>query len=196
MERSEGTGHENQEGGEEGISLRKLQDEDIQSTLVLIREYVAWIGMDLSFQGIAEELETFPHAYAEPWGSFLVAIDSRKVVGCVGLRRLDRDTCELKRLFVRDSHKGRGIGQQLLTRIIEEARAKGYTKEQADLLILRSNVDFAGLCFEFKSPLGSGALSDTVQDEVERILRDGVQRLRRDHRHHRRTLGEQVDIIR
>jgi GNAT superfamily N-acetyltransferase len=134
MERSEGTGHENQEGGEAGISLRKLQDEDIQSTLVLIREYVAWIGMDLSFQGIAEELETFPHAYAEPWGSFLVAIDSRKVVGCVGLRRLDRDTCELKRLFVRDSHKGRGIGQQLLTRIIEEAWAKGYRRMRLDTL--------------------------------------------------------------
>ena len=64
-----------------------------------------------------------------------------------------------------------------------EAWAKGYTKGQADLLILHSNVDFAGMCFEFKSPLGSGTLSDTqeesVQDEEEWILRDGVQRLRR-----------------
>ena len=67
-----------------------------------------------------------------------------------------------------------------------EAWAKGYTKGQADLLILHINVDFAGLCFEFKSPLGSGTLSRhtggiPVQDEEERILRDGVQRLRRDH---------------
>ena len=42
-----------------------------------------------------------------------------------------------------------------------EAWAKGYTKGQADLLILQSNNDFSGLCLEFKSPLGSGTLSDS-----------------------------------
>ena len=45
-----------------------------------------------------------------------------------------------------------------------EAWAKGYTKGQADLLILHTNVDFAGLCSEFKSPLGSGTLSDSQEE--------------------------------
>ncbi|MFZ4618241.1 MAG: GNAT family N-acetyltransferase [Rectinemataceae bacterium] len=134
MERNDRTGHENQEGCEASISLRKLREEDIPATLALIREYVAWIGEDLSFQGLEKELGTFPHSYDEPGGAFLVAIDSGEPVACVGLRRLDAKTREMKRLFVRDSHKGRGIGQQLLTRIIEEARAKGYLRMRLDTL--------------------------------------------------------------
>ena len=44
-----------------------------------------------------------------------------------------------------------------------EAWSKGYQKGQADLLILQSNNDFSGLCIEFKSPLGSGTLSDSQE---------------------------------
>ena len=44
-----------------------------------------------------------------------------------------------------------------------EAWSKGYQKGQADLLILQTNNDFSGLCIEFKSPLGSGALSDSQE---------------------------------
>ena len=44
-----------------------------------------------------------------------------------------------------------------------EAWSKGYQKGQADLLILQTNNDFSGLCIEFKSPLGSGTLSDSQE---------------------------------
>ena len=54
-----------------------------------------------------------------------------------------------------------------------EAWAKGYTKGQADLLILHTNVDFAGLCFEFKSPLGSGTLSDTQEEFLFKMKKSG-----------------------
>ena len=54
-----------------------------------------------------------------------------------------------------------------------EAWAKGYTKWQADLLILHTNVDFAGLCLEFKSPLGSGTLSDTQEEFLFKMKKSG-----------------------
>ena len=44
-----------------------------------------------------------------------------------------------------------------------EAWSKGYQKGQADLLILQTNNDYSGLCIEFKSPLGSGTLSDSQE---------------------------------
>ena len=44
-----------------------------------------------------------------------------------------------------------------------EAWSKGYQKGQADLLILQTDNDFSGLCIEFKSPLGSGTLSDSQE---------------------------------
>jgi hypothetical protein len=54
-----------------------------------------------------------------------------------------------------------------------EAWAKGYTKGQADLLILHNNVDFAGMRFEFKSPLGSGTLSDTQEEFLFKMKKSG-----------------------
>ena len=47
-----------------------------------------------------------------------------------------------------------------------EAWSKGYQKGQADLLILQTNNDFSGLCIEFKSPLGSGTLSDSQEQFI------------------------------
>ncbi|MDR1592901.1 MAG: GNAT family N-acetyltransferase, partial [Prevotellaceae bacterium] len=55
-----------------------------------------------------------------------------KVIGCVGLRKLDDKTCEMKRLFVNDNYKGRGIGKKLVKKIIEEAKMKSYEKMRLD----------------------------------------------------------------
>jgi hypothetical protein len=50
-----------------------------------------------------------------------------------------------------------------------EAWAKGYTKGQADLLILASNDNYSGMCLEFKSPLGNGSLSDAQKVFLTRM---------------------------
>jgi ribosomal protein S18 acetylase RimI-like enzyme len=55
-------------------------------------------------------------------------------VGCVGLRRLEPGICEMKRLFVVDSCKGRGLGDALVREIIWYARKKGYAKMRLDTL--------------------------------------------------------------
>ena len=54
-----------------------------------------------------------------------------------------------------------------------EAWAKGYTKGQADLLILQSNNDFSGLRLEFKSPLGSSTRSDTPEEFMFKMKKSG-----------------------
>ena len=54
-----------------------------------------------------------------------------------------------------------------------DAWAKGYTKGQADLLILQSNGNFSGMCFEFKSPPGSGTLSDSQERFLFKMQKSG-----------------------
>jgi ribosomal protein S18 acetylase RimI-like enzyme len=93
-----------------------------------------WLGIDLSFQNIDEELADFPGKYREPEGVFLVAKEGHTVVGCVGLRRIEPGICEMKRLFVVDSCKGRGLGDALVREIIRYARNKGYAKMRLDTL--------------------------------------------------------------
>jgi N-acetylglutamate synthase-like GNAT family acetyltransferase len=116
------------------VEYEKLQDRDIEKAKSLIREYITWLNIDLSFQDIDTEMDSFPEKYREPEGSFIVARDGEALVGCVGLKKLETGICEMKRLFVSDTHKSRGVGKRLVESILEEAKAKGYRKMRLDTL--------------------------------------------------------------
>lgn len=100
----------------------------------MLREYVDWIGLDLAFQEINEELDGLPGEYAPPRGALLVAEDRNRLVGMIGLRPLDEGVCEMKRLFVRPERRGRGLAKQLIARVLEEARRLGYNEIRLDTL--------------------------------------------------------------
>ena len=116
------------------FTIVKLGPPDIDAVKAVIQQYLIWLGIDLSFQNIEEELADFPGKYREPEGVFLVAKDGDRVVGCVGLRRISQQICEMKRLYVLDSHKGRGLGDALVRKLISQAREIGYSKMRLDTL--------------------------------------------------------------
>jgi ribosomal protein S18 acetylase RimI-like enzyme len=116
------------------IVYGKLDERDIAQTKAMIEAYLRWIGIDLGFQDIEDELAHFPEKYKEPEGAFFVARDGDEVVGCVGMKPLGDGACEMKRLYVGDDHKGLGIGKRLVEIILAEAKAKGYTRMRLDTL--------------------------------------------------------------
>jgi N-acetylglutamate synthase-like GNAT family acetyltransferase len=116
------------------VSIVKLTPPDVDAAKALIQQYLVWLGIDLSFQNIDEELADFPGMYREPQGVFLVAKDGNRVVGCVGLRKMSQQICEMKRLFVLDTHKGRGLGDTLVKEVIRQATMLGYSKMRLDTL--------------------------------------------------------------
>lgn len=108
--------------------------EDLPVVRELFKEYARSIGIDLSFQGFEEELAALPGKYAPPHGTVIVARVDDTPIGCVALRRIDAQTCEMKRLYVRPAARGLHIGAELACRIIQAAEARGYESMRLDTL--------------------------------------------------------------
>jgi len=98
----------------------------------LFEGYAAALGFDLRFQDFSQELERLREMYGAPRGHLILADRDSATVGCVGVRPLSVDKCEMKRLYVRGAARGLNVGRQLAGAAIDAARALGYREMMLD----------------------------------------------------------------
>jgi putative acetyltransferase len=99
---------------------------------LLIMDYVAWLGMDLSFQDFDREMETLPDLYNTERGGLFIAYLNGQPVGVAGLRKFGENDGEVKRMFVKPEARTRGIGRLLLAKCIETAQQLHYISLKLD----------------------------------------------------------------
>lgn len=120
------------------LAIRRADGEaDFAALGVLIREYVAWLDIDLRFQNLDAELSNLPRQYGPPEGIALLAWDGPAAVGGVALRPCPAagpDACEMKRLYVRADRQGSGLGRRLAAAVMEAGRDLGYRRMVLDTL--------------------------------------------------------------
>jgi len=90
--------------------------------------------MNLCFQNFEQELAALPGDYAPPHGRLLLAEYEEHLTGCVALHKWEAGICEMKRLYLRPSFRGKGLGRVLAQAIITEARNIGYQRMRLDTI--------------------------------------------------------------
>jgi ribosomal protein S18 acetylase RimI-like enzyme len=108
---------------------------DLATIRLLFQEYADSLGVDLCFQDFDTELATLPGAYRPPTGALLLAERDGDAAGCVAMRALEPPAvAELKRLYVRSSARGEGLGFALTEAALDLARQAGYARIRLDTL--------------------------------------------------------------
>jgi putative acetyltransferase len=100
----------------------------------LFLEYAQSLGVNLCFQNFEEELAGLPGHYAPPEGRLLLAECDGQLAGCAALHPWEPGVCEMKRLYLRPSFRGKGLGRVIAEKIIAEARNIGYHRMRLDTI--------------------------------------------------------------
>jgi len=111
-----------------------------------MRSFIAWhrerhvedlalIDSYFDSSAFEQELTTLPGIHVPPRGRLLLATVDDTPAGCVALRAIDNEYCEMKCMFVYPRFHGKGVGLALGQRVIANARQSGYRAMRLDTSI-------------------------------------------------------------
>ncbi|MBI4245285.1 MAG: GNAT family N-acetyltransferase [Planctomycetes bacterium] len=116
------------------VTIKPAGKADLDHIKYLFTEYAKSLGIDLSFQNFDKELSALPGEYISPDGRLLICKQDKTAIGCVALRKISKEVCEMKRLYVKPNFRKLGIGKSLVNKVINEARKIGYKQIWLDTL--------------------------------------------------------------
>jgi GNAT superfamily N-acetyltransferase len=112
---------------------------DLAVVRLLFEEYRNWLGIDLGFQRFDQELTSLPGDYGRPRGRLWLAMMGAEAAGCAAIRPIGERDCEMKRLYVRPAHRGKGVGKRLASTAVAAAKELGYGRVLLDTLASMSD---------------------------------------------------------
>jgi putative acetyltransferase len=112
------------------------KEEDFRKARNLFIEYANSLDFDLHFQNFETELNEIDIQYNKPDGGLILIINrlSGEEVGCAGIRKSEDKIAELKRMFIKEPHRNKGLGKELMRKTIKLAKDLGYEKIRLDTL--------------------------------------------------------------
>jgi len=98
-----------------GIAIHTIEAKQHASDVKeLLLEYASIRNFDQALGDFDKELDELPGEYAKPHGLMLIAYWNDMPAGCISIRKLKKDVCEMKRLYVKADYRGNKIGKALV----------------------------------------------------------------------------------
>ena len=93
----------------------------------------------LKIQNYDEEIKNLEKKYGRPHGRLYIVFCDEKPAGCIALRKLDNERCEMKRLYIKPEFRGNNLGNKLIEKIINDGKEIGYKYMLLDTLPFLKN---------------------------------------------------------
>jgi len=107
------------------VSARNIDSKEIKGVIYsILNEY----GLKEDEDNTDADLNNIQKYYTNNNGFFGKILINDKIVGTIGLFKLDNFTCELRKMYLLKEHRGKGLGKLLMDIIIQKAKEKKYKK--------------------------------------------------------------------
>ena len=90
----------------------------------LFTEYSQIKGAESCFVSFDKEVNNLEKFYQG--GAMLVGYDTNRPVASIAIKRINDDTCEAKRLFIKPEYRGRGYARIMLNSMLDSAKKIGF----------------------------------------------------------------------
>lgn len=151
------------------VRIREADASSLDVVRILFTEYATWLDMDQEYRQFEHELADLPGVYGPPRGALLLAWVGDALAGCIAMRPLEDDICEMKRLWVRKEFRGQGVGAALARALMELAAERRYRRMRLDTLhhMKAAQALYAALGFHPIAPYNSNPPSETLFMEAQ-----------------------------
>ena len=100
--------------------IRPAIGDDHDAVARELRAYLTWLGEELDGEGLDKDIAHWQSAYDGARGRLLVVEDPEGVVvGTAAVRLLEPGVGEVKRMWIRPAHQGKGVGRVPDARALE-----------------------------------------------------------------------------
>jgi ribosomal protein S18 acetylase RimI-like enzyme len=130
----------------ETILRRVKWPEETDTVRRLLQDYRQWLadhqettlpdgpGASVGLARIDQEIAGLPGVYGPPGGDIILAFNGEALVACGSLREFEPKIAEIKRVYVRADHRGKGFGPRLTSALLSRARELQYERVRVDTL--------------------------------------------------------------
>lgn len=120
------------------IKIRQIEPDEISTAKQLIYHVAHEVFQDtrpleesIAFyeaRGQLHDMDELQQTYFDNDGTFLVLTENKQIIGTGAIRKIDDQTCELKRLWLLFEYHGQGLGYRMIQELFSFARGKGYRR--------------------------------------------------------------------
>jgi putative acetyltransferase len=109
--------------------LRPANNKDCEKIANLVYDVLREYDLKPDPEAADADLKDIEHSYFERGGTFYVLEEKDgSIIGAYGLYRVEKQTCELRKMYLHSTYRGKGLGKFLLDSALSEARQLGFKR--------------------------------------------------------------------